>query len=198
MADTNRLKTQVEPYVRSWLETRYGKSFRCHFLPLAGCCGRHEFDAVSQDDKIIAAIKCSSGKTSGKKNPSGKISSLYEELYFLAGTDAETRLVVLTNREFFELAKKRTSAKLARNIQILHCALPLVWRYWSRKYARMRARKLIAVKRVSDRRCLARMRLVLRRGAASAAPLVCQIEAALAAEVLCCAQCGSTTAELFS
>src|SRR5579859_5749518 len=123
MADTNVLKTRVEPYVRSWLEARYGQQFHSEFLPLAGCAGRHEFDAISADGKIVGAIKCSSGKTSGKKNPSGKLASLFQELYFLASVDAEKRLVVLTNREFFEIVQVRTNGKLSRNIEILDCPL---------------------------------------------------------------------------
>lgn len=33
------------------------------------------------------------------------------------------RLVVLTNREFYDLAIRRTEGKLARNTQIWHCPL---------------------------------------------------------------------------
>lgn len=124
MANTQPLKDRVEPYVRSWLSKRYGQRFHTDFLPLVGCAGRHEFDAVSADGKIVGAIKCSSGKTSGKKNPSGKLASLFQELYYLCSIEADKRLIVLTSGEFYELAIRRTQGKLSRNIEILHCSLP--------------------------------------------------------------------------
>lgn len=123
MANTNALKTRVEPYVRAWLEERYAQPFRSEFLSLAGCSGRHEFDAVSADRRVVGAIKCSSGRTSGGRGSSGKVAGLFQELYFLASVEAEKRLVVLTNREFFEIAQSRTKDKLSRNIEILHCPL---------------------------------------------------------------------------
>jgi hypothetical protein len=123
MANTHLLKTRVEPYVREWLAERYSQRFSREFLQLAGCSGFHEFDAVSADKRIVCGIKSSSGVTSGGKNPSGKIASAYQELYFLAGVDADQRLLVLTDKEFYELLSRNMRERLSRDIKLLHCPL---------------------------------------------------------------------------
>jgi hypothetical protein len=123
MANMQILKTRVEPYVRQWLSERFSQTFTREFLPLEGCSGFHEFDAVSADKRIVCGIKSSSGATSGGKNPSGKIASSYAELYFLAGVDADQRLLVLTDEEFYELLSTNMRDKLSRGITLLYCPL---------------------------------------------------------------------------
>jgi hypothetical protein len=123
MANTHLLKTHVEPHVRRWLSEEYSQAFSREFLQLAGCCGFHEFDAVSADKRVVCGIKSSSGTTSGGKNPSGKISSAYEELYFLAGVDADQRFLVLTDEGFYRLLSKKMREKLSREIRLLYCPL---------------------------------------------------------------------------
>ncbi len=67
MANTAILKTKVEPYVRDWLASKFGKPFSSEFLPLTGAKGRdgksakHEFDAVSEDSKIVCGISHPTG-----------------------------------------------------------------------------------------------------------------------------------------
>lgn len=113
MADTHKLKTHVEPFVRKWLEKKYSQQFSREYLPLVGGEGFHEFDGVSADRQIVAGIKSSSGRTSGGKNPSGKLASVYQELYFLSNVGTATRLLVLTDGEFFEFVCRKTWDKLA-------------------------------------------------------------------------------------
>jgi len=121
MANTQLLKTRIEPFVRQWLAEKFERPFSSQFLQLAGCSGVHEFDAVSKDKRIVCGIKSSSGPTSGGKNPSGKISGAYEELYFLAGVDADQRFLVLTDKDFYELLSRKMREKLTRGIKLLYC-----------------------------------------------------------------------------
>lgn len=126
MADTRLLKSHVEPFVREWLSNRFGVSFNKKVLPLkrAGAGhGKHEFDAVSDDGKIVAGIKSSSGKTTGGKGPSGKKHSAYEELYFLSLIEADKKLLVLTDPEFFKLFSSDAEGKIAPGIELLFCPL---------------------------------------------------------------------------
>jgi hypothetical protein len=123
VANTHPIKTEIEPYVRDWLAEKFGISFHKKFVQLAECEGLHEFDAVSADRRIVAGIKSSSAKTSGEKNPSGKIASAFQELYFLVLVKAEIKILVLTDRDFFDLLIKRTRNKLPSNIQLLYCPL---------------------------------------------------------------------------
>jgi hypothetical protein len=47
MANTTRLKTKIEPYVRTWLANKFGKPFRNEFLQLSGVKDRPA--TVSED-----------------------------------------------------------------------------------------------------------------------------------------------------
>ena len=127
MANTTLLKTRVEDHVRSWLANKFGQSFHFEFLALSrvkGDVGKHEFDAVSQDRKIVCAIKTASWKTSGGKRGSGKIQGAYSELYFLDHIDADERYLVLTNKPFFDGLSRDTRGKLAEGLGLLYCELP--------------------------------------------------------------------------
>ena len=123
MADTHEIKRQIEPYVRGKLSERFGVTFSKRMLPLTGCDGVHEFDAVSEDGRIVASVKSSSGRTSGQRNPSGKFHASFEELYSLSLVAAEQRLLVLTSHEFFDLFKKRSEGRIVPGIELWHCPL---------------------------------------------------------------------------
>jgi hypothetical protein len=56
MADTSYLRRQVEDYVCQKLSKEFGVSFRLCVVKLS-TGGTHEFDAVSEDSRVVAAIK---------------------------------------------------------------------------------------------------------------------------------------------
>jgi hypothetical protein len=124
MANTNLLVTEVEPYVREWLGEKFGTTFERRDLPLEGCEAEQSFDAVSADKKIVACIRFSSGLTSGGKFPTGKRDAALRDLYFLLLVKAEKKLMVLTDREFFELFSDRKRFKIHSSIEVVHCELP--------------------------------------------------------------------------
>jgi hypothetical protein len=127
MADTRLLKSKIEPFVRDWLAQKFGQPFHSEFLTLSGVkdgSGHHEFDAVSEDKKIVCSIKTASWKTSGGKRGAGKIQGAYAELYFLDHVEAEQKYLVLTDPEFFENLTRDAQGKLSPKIDFLHCSLP--------------------------------------------------------------------------
>lgn len=129
MAKTIELKTKVEPFVRKWLERDYpGHTFTEKTLPLRkkrdGTYAVHRFDAVSRDNTIVASIKSHSWKTSGGNLPSGKIGQIYQSLYFLELVNAETKLLILTDRETYEGFLAMSDGKVAEDIKISLCLLP--------------------------------------------------------------------------
>lgn len=124
MANTNLIKSKIHPYVRSWLKNQYGVEFGKNALPLRDCEGKHEFDAVSSNGKIVAEIKSASGWTSGGKHPSGKRASAFEQLYFLSLAKADTKLLIITDAEFFEIMKARTAGIIPADIILVKCTLP--------------------------------------------------------------------------
>lgn len=119
MANTKYLKTEVEGYVRSELQRRFGRAFKSEFLRLV-TGGQHEFDAVSDDRSIVASIKASSGLTSGGRLPSGKFNDNIAELYFLTLVEAEQRLLVLTSPEFHALLLRKLKDRVASGLGDLH------------------------------------------------------------------------------
>jgi hypothetical protein len=123
VANTSYLRYSVEPWVRDRLQERYGQSFTSTVLELR-TGGRREFDAVSEDGKVVASVKTHSGLTSGGKNPSGKISSALLEVYFLTLVEADIRVLILTNPSFFSIFDLRTRGQIAPNVQVEHLPLP--------------------------------------------------------------------------
>ncbi len=127
MANTTFLKTKVEDYVRSWLADKFGKPFHSELLFLTQVknpAAKHEFDAVSEDRKIVCSIKTASWTTSGGKRGSGKIHGAYAEPYFLDHVSAGARYLVLTDREFFDKLSHEIQGKLSEGLDLLYCELP--------------------------------------------------------------------------
>jgi hypothetical protein len=129
LADTTYIKKVVEPWVRdNWLQEEYGQTFQSKMMPLTGIHGtkpgQHEFDAVSKDGAIIAAIKGHSFKTAGGNLPPAKFASLYQELYFLSLVDAKGRLLIFTNQELYDDFVIRSRGKVADGIELVYCELP--------------------------------------------------------------------------
>ena len=123
MVDTTYIKRMVEPYVRVELGREFGINFSSQHLTLT-TGGTHEFDAVSDDKKIVASIKSAGGKTARGKRPSGKISNSGAELYYLTLVQSETKLMVLTAPEFYDIMVKRLEGRLASGIALKLIELP--------------------------------------------------------------------------
>lgn len=123
MANTSYLRYIVEPWIRERLTERYGQSFTARQLPLVPG-GRHEFDAVSADRRIVVSIKANSGLTSGRNYPTGKVATCLNEVYFLTLVAAEERLLILTNRAFHEVFTRATRGQIANGIEVELVELP--------------------------------------------------------------------------
>ena len=101
MADT-RTQLEVEDWVRAhWMPQAFGMKFRRERLSLRSG-GKFDFDAVSDDDQIIATISTSSALTSGGKHGVGKLMKLRSDMLFLVMAQAQRRLVVLTERDMYD------------------------------------------------------------------------------------------------
>jgi hypothetical protein len=123
VADTRLLKNQVESYIRGALEKEFGQRFTTQSLIVGkradGSPACHEFDAVSADRRIVAGIKSSSGKTSSGRRPSGKIAAAYKELYFLSLAQAERRILVLSDPEFYKIMESDCDGRLAPGLELM-------------------------------------------------------------------------------
>jgi hypothetical protein len=123
VANTSYLRYTVEPWVRDRLGQRYGQDFGPRVLQLEPG-GSHEFDAVSNDGRIVASIKANSGLTSGGNHPTGKVATCLNEVYFLTLVNAEERLLVLTNPSFHTIFMRATAGQIARGVKVELLELP--------------------------------------------------------------------------
>jgi hypothetical protein len=125
MADT-RIQLEAEDWVRrEWLPKQFNQPFRRERLRLKPG-GVFDFDAVSYDDTIVANISTSSGITAGGKNPAAKIQKIRADMLFLLMVRAEKRLVILTEKDMYELCRKeKTNGRVPEEIEFLHAELPV-------------------------------------------------------------------------
>jgi len=79
----------------------------------------HEFDLVSPDGKIVGEVKTFKPLKGGGR-PSGKIDTSFQACYLLEKVKAQRKLLVLTNKEFFELFKKECDGIVSKDIEILY------------------------------------------------------------------------------
>lgn len=127
MSDTSQLKQDVEEHVRSWLANRYsGRKFTSSKVGFDGG-GRVEFDAVSDDGTIVAAILANRAKTrSGNDNTGGLRKALLDlcQLRLLPARHS-AKLMVLTDQEFIKRIEARAKKSVGKgDVQLLYCPLP--------------------------------------------------------------------------
>ncbi len=88
MADTTKIKTVIEPYVRDWLSKQFaGHVFKEKPIQLTTGAS-YTFDAVTEDASIAAAILSNRAKTrTGRENTGGVRKALSEIGYFKAAPE---------------------------------------------------------------------------------------------------------------
>jgi hypothetical protein len=99
----------------------------------------HEFDAVSEDGRVVASVSCAAGRTSGDRAPTGQSRYAYKEVYFLSRTKASKKILVLADELLFSVFTKESDGKLPEGVGLMHVRVPD--RIWNRVLAaRTRAR----------------------------------------------------------
>jgi hypothetical protein len=78
----------------------------------------HNFDLVSEDSAIVAEVKSHSLTASGNI-PSAKISDTYATCGMLEKVTAKQKLLLLTDRSFYELFERYSDGKISRAISIV-------------------------------------------------------------------------------
>jgi hypothetical protein len=108
VADT-RVQLEVEDWVRrEWMPHKFGQQFSRERVRLSsgGVC---DFDAVSADGRIVAAISTSGAVTAGGKHAVGKVLKIRSDMYFLLLAEADRRIVVLTEKDMHERCMKEAA-----------------------------------------------------------------------------------------
>jgi hypothetical protein len=120
------MQVEVEDWVRrEWLPVKFGQKFYRERLRLS-CGGIFDFDAVSEDRKIVAAISTSGAKTATGKNASGKLFKIRSDMFFLLLVpDVNQRIVVLTETDMVDLCKKESAGgRVPKSIEFVHAMIP--------------------------------------------------------------------------
>ena len=143
MADT-RVQLEVEDWVRRhWMPSQYGQSFHRERLPLLSG-GVFDFDAVSSDGKIVATISTSGATTASGKRAVGKLLKIRSDMFFLLLAEAAQRLVVLTERDMYDLCRSEKEAgRVPASIEFVHVQIP------DELAARLKKARRVASKEVS-------------------------------------------------
>jgi len=124
MADT-RVQTEVETWIRSnWMPKQFVQEFTRKSMILASG-GKYSFDAVSEDNRVVAVISTSGARTSSGKSGVGKMLKIRSDIYFLLLVDAESRVVILTEQDMFELCQKeKENGRVPQTVEFLHAVIP--------------------------------------------------------------------------
>lgn len=125
MADTNRIKTDIEPMVRNWLKMQVGDATLEERPVTFPSGGSYKFDAVSLDGHIVAAILCNRAKTRTGRENTGGVRKALAEVEHLKLLPAEVvKMMVFTNADFSNLIQRRASRFGVADIKFLVCSLP--------------------------------------------------------------------------
>ncbi len=85
---------------------------------------QHEFDGVSPDGQVVIEVKTNElranpGRPSGRYDSAIK-QALALDLYMLSRANAETKLLVLTDRPLFDICGRDMDGLLAPDTRIVH------------------------------------------------------------------------------
>ncbi len=124
MADT-RVQTEVEDWVREqWMPNELGQRFHRERVRLSSG-GVFDFDAVSDDRKIVASISTSGGRTSSGKLGVGKLHKLRSDMLFLLMAEGERKVLCLTERDMLEVCQKEANGgRVPKGIEIIYATVP--------------------------------------------------------------------------
>jgi hypothetical protein len=123
MVNSRFLTTAVEDHVRDVLSVEFQIVFHRQRVKLQPG-GYHEFDAVSDNGRVVASIKTAPGGGSGARHSSTKVTNCIAELYFLSLARANKKLLVLTSAEFHQMFLAAMAGKIPNGVQVVHIPLP--------------------------------------------------------------------------
>lgn len=126
MTDT-KAQNDASKWIREvYLPKKYGQSFRQKNLDLQSK-GQFKFDAVSDDNEIVAVISTSVGFTSSGKVATAKLMKVRSDaLWFLTlERTPEKRLMIFTDQSMIDLVKdEKKKGRFPSEFEILKVMLP--------------------------------------------------------------------------
>jgi len=129
MANVSTPDTGTKAKVREELsKTIPGAVFRPKRLPLGrkadGLMAYHDFDAVSDDGTVAVLIDEDRWLSGDGERNAGRVSALYQKVYFLSLTTAITKLLVLTDRDTYLGFGRESDGRLPEDVKLWHMPVP--------------------------------------------------------------------------
>jgi hypothetical protein len=124
MADTT-CQIECEDWVRrSWMQEQFGEPFFRERVKLTSG-GVFDFDAVNQDRTVVTTISTSSARTSGGNWATGAVMKLRSDMLFLLLAAPRRALLILTERNMYDLCiKEKSIGRAPQQIEFFHAPLP--------------------------------------------------------------------------
>jgi hypothetical protein len=125
MADT-RTQVEVEDWIRrEWLPAQFDQQFSKAIIKLSPG-GVFNYDAVSEDKRIVVSISTSGLTTSGGNQGAGKLQKIRADMYFMLLTpNVEKKIVVLTGKDMFKKCSKEVEAgRVPKEIEFMCAEIP--------------------------------------------------------------------------
>lgn len=128
MSNTSYLSSQeVRNYWHSELKRLFGKDFMTKSVIIGtrknGKNVLKRFSAVSSDNSIVAFVRNHSGYTKTEKKPNAKIGQAFEDCFFLNLVKSQKKLLVLTNKEFYDIFLSESEGLLG-DVELIHLQYP--------------------------------------------------------------------------
>lgn len=105
-----------EMYIRKVLSKKFNTNLEEKNVLLEGINGKYRFDLVSSDGEIVGEIKSYKYELPSGGRPSAKIAHASEACLFLMhAKNAKRRLLVFSEKEFYEHYRKERQGQLAEH-----------------------------------------------------------------------------------
>jgi hypothetical protein len=126
MADT-KAQIEAETWIReTYLPKRYGPAFRQKNLDLRSG-GQFKFDAVSDDNEIVAVISTSAGFTSTGKRGAAKLMKIRSDAFWFLMLERQPRqkLMIFTDQSMIDIVNdEKKKGRFPSEFEILKVDLP--------------------------------------------------------------------------
>jgi len=121
----SRIQGEAEIWIReTWLPQRFKQRFFKGQLQLLSG-GVFEFDAISDDKKIVASISTNGGITAAGRKATPKLNKIRSDILFLLQCEATQRLVLLSDAAMFKLCElELKNGRIPRQIEFIQVSLP--------------------------------------------------------------------------
>lgn len=117
----------TKPWVLQDLERTFHQAFNPKSLDIGrkanGLKAYHEFDAVSEDGRIIAIVDNHTWLRKNGRPCNDRIAKLYQAILFLSMAWAERKLLVLTDHDTYLGFGQESDGKLPKGVELYHAAL---------------------------------------------------------------------------